>query len=368
MFKVFKYRLLPNRTQERELQVTLETHRRLYNEALDGRMLCWDSAGVNWNYFSQTKWFTIKRRQNPWYANLNVSSAQQTLRTLEKAYKAFFKRGGFPRFKGIGRFRSFAYDMSSNGGGCKIVGSKLRLQNIGTVRVKWHREIPEDGRLKQARILQEDGKWFVCFAVDFPAPEPLDDGSIVGIDVGINSFVTTSEGEILGDSKILRRTKAELRRRQRSLSRCRKGSCRRRSRKKSVAKLHARVRNARRDMHHKVARSLVYRNSVIAVENLNIKGMLRNHRLAGSIADAGWAQFLQILTGKAESAGRRVIKVNPRGTSQECSRCNQVVKKSLGVRIHRCDCGLVLDRDVNAARNILARALPDVDKLEVALA
>lgn len=368
MFKVFKYRLFPNRTQERELQTTLETHRRLYNEALDGRMLCWDSAGVDWNYYDQARWLTVKRRHSKWYAKLNVSSAQQTLRTLEKAYKSFFKRGGFPRFKGKGRFRSFSYDMGGNGGGCKIVKRKLRLQYIGTIRVKWHRELPEKGKLKQARILHEGGHWFVCFMVELPSPEPFDDGSIVGIDVGINSFVTTSEGEFLGDSKLLRKSKAELRRRQRALSRCRKGSCRRKTRKARVAKLHARVSNARRDMHHKVARSLVDRNSVVAVEHLNIKGMLRNHRLAGSIADAGWAQFLQILTGKAESAGRRVVKVNPRGTSQECSRCQKVVKKSLGVRIHRCGCGLVLDRDVNAARNILARALPDVAKPGATLA
>lgn len=368
MRATYKYRLFPNRSQSRLLQRTLETHRRLYNEALDGRMLCWDSAGVDWNYYQQSRWFTAKRTLNSYYAELNVWSAQNTLRTLEKAYKAFFKRGGFPRFKTFGRFRSFAFDMGGNGGGCRIVHGKLRLQNIGTIRVRWHRGLPDQGKLKQARIVLENDKWYVCFSVETPDPEPYDDGSYVGIDVGLNSFATTSEGECLGDSKILRKCHPEMRRRQRALARCKRGTNRRKKVKKRVAALHAKVRNSRRDMHHKVARSLVDRNAVIAVESLNVKGMLRNHRLARSISDAGWSAFITILTGKAESAGRRVVKVNAKGTSQDCSQCGKAVKKSLGVRVHRCGCGLVLDRDVNAARNILARALPDVAKLDASLA
>ena len=362
MFKTYKYRLFTNANQERELAIMLETHRRLYNAALDGKNLCFDTAGVDWTYYEQSAWFKIQRRSNPHFARLNFWSAQNTLRTLDKAFRAFYarcKKGekpGFPRFKNADRFNSFGFDMSGNGGGCKIVDGKLRIQNVGTIRVRWHREL--EGKVKQARIVRENGKWFVCFSVEIADAEPIANDKAVGIDVGLNAFVATSEGESLGDSKILARQQKEMRRRQRALSRSRKGSNTRKKTKKRVTTLHAKVRNTRKDTHHKVARSLVDRYGVIATESLNIKGMLRNSRLARSISDAGWGQFLGILSCKAESAGGQMISVNPKNTSQECSQCGALVKKSLAVRVHSCDCGLVLDRDVNAARNILARAVP----------
>lgn len=362
MHKTYRYRLFTNASQERELGSTLESHRRLYNAALDGRQLCWETAGVGWNYYDQSRWFTAQRKLNPYFANLNASSAQQTLMNLDKAYKAFFdrcKRGekpGHPRFKSRDRFESFAYAMTGHGGGCKIINGKLRLQNIGTIRVRWHRPVPDDAVIKQATIKRYAGKWYVCFAVELPDVTPVAvPPASVGIDLGITSFVTTSYGESLGDSKILRRHLSELRRRQRALSRCQRGSSRRCKVKSRVTRLHAAVANARRDMHHKVAHQLVTRYGFIAAENLNVLGMLKNRRLSRSIADAGWGQFVSILTHKAEGAGVQVELVDPRNTSQKCSQCGQMVRKSLAVRVHRCLCGCVLDRDVNAARNVLAR-------------
>lgn len=355
--KTFTYRLYPNANQLRELERTLETHRRLYNEVLEAKQHMRQVCGVNWSLFDQQKWFSRIRKGHKHYSQADCHSARQTLRRLDRAYASFFRKGGFPRFKGRDQFDSFEFVT------WRLSGNKLGLNHIGKIRVKFHREL--EGKPKLVRILRDGDKWFVQFVCEAAKPEPTSLTESVGIDVGIKSFVTTSDGEQLGDSKILTRNLKELRRRQRVLSRCRKGSSRRKKVKKRVTELHAKVRHARKDMHHKVSRSLVDRYGVIALESLNIQGMVKNRRLARSILDAGWYSFVQILTSKAESAGCRVVSVNAKNTSQECSGCGQIVQKALSVRVHRCDCGTVLDRDHNAAKNILARALPEFVKLAV---
>lgn len=351
-----KYRLFTNCNQKRELAQMLETHRRLYNAALDGRILCWETAGVGLSFYDQGRWFTRQRRQSKWYVNINHNSGIRTLRRLDKAYKAFFKRGGFPRFKSRDQFKSFDFTW---GNGATLKNNKLRIQFVGELRVKWHRPLPAGSVIKQCKMLLEDDKWYAIFSVETPkAVMSTPPQASVGIDVGLKSFATTSEGEQLGDSKILERNLKPLRAKQRELSRCKKGSNCRKKVKKRVTRLYAKIRNTRRDTHHKVARSLVDRFGVIAMESLNIQGMVKNRRLSRRILDAGWYSFLQILTYKAESAGGRVILVDPKNTSQLCSCCGKLVPKALHVRVHECGCGLTLDRDVNAARNILARAEP----------
>lgn len=371
MIKTFKFRLFTNTNQERELAVCLETHRRLYNQALDGIQLCWETAGVRWSYCEQSSWFKSQRKRNGYYARLNYASAQQTLRKLERAYRRFFadrksgRKSGAPRFKSVDRYNSFSYCLSGKGGGCKIVDGKLRLQNIGTIRVRWHRDLPE-GEIKECRIVRENGKWFACFCVEIEKQATTANTNSVGIDVGLKEFATTSDGESIGDSRVLESNLKELRRRNRKLARAKRGSSTRKKTKKRVTALHAKVRNTRRDMHHKVARYLVDRYGNIAVESLNVKGMLKNRRLSRRISDAGWSSFITTLSSKAEEAGCTVILVNPKYTSQECSGCGEIVKKSLAVRIHRCgSCGLTLDRDVNAAINILGRAAPGFANSEV---
>lgn len=358
--RTYKFRLFVNTNQERELSSTLETHRRLYNAVLDGKMLCWETAKASWSFFEQSAWFTVQRRTHPHYAKLNALSARQTLRNLDKAFDSFFRRcksgktPGHPRFKSKDRFSSFVF---SSGNGYRIVEGKLRLQNIGTIRVRWHRALPSGGVIKQVAIKRQAGKWFACFAVEIPKPVAAAKLTSVGIDVGLKAFVTTSAGESLGDSRSLERAIPELCRRQRALSRCKRGSHRRQKVKHRVVVTHAKVANSRRDMHHKVSRSLVDRFGTIAAERLNVQGMLKNRRLSRRISDAGWYSFVQILTAKAESAGGRVILVDAQNTSQQCSACGATVPKSLSVRVHKCPCGCELDRDENAARNILARGL-----------
>lgn len=366
VIRTFKFRLYPTKDQKRELSIMLETHRRLYNTALDGKELCWDGAQANWSFYDQCKWYTIYRRINPWMKRINVRSAQKTLRKLDKAYQLFFKGGGFPQKKSEDQFHSFSYDFLQGGSGCKIVDSKLKIQYIGMIRVKWHRAIPGNATIKQCIVLREGNKWFANFSIVFD-PTPLNTSGKVGIDLGIRAFVTTDQGITMGEANVLEKNLAELRRRRRALSRCRKDSHRREKVKKKYKDLHTKIRNTRRDIHHKVSRSLVNQFRYIAVESLEIEKMIKNHRLAWRIYDAAWRSFIEKLKYKAENAGSFIIMVSAVNTSQKCSQCGALVKKSLAVRTHKCKCGLKIDRDVNAARNILAGALPEIAKLDIGL-
>jgi putative transposase len=225
------------------------------------------------------------------------------------------------------------------------------------VRIKRHRPIA--GEIKTVTLKREAGKWCAAFSCDLGdvAVEPSTNPP-VGIDVGIESFLTTSDGQREPNPTYQETALPELRRAQRSLARKKKGGQNRRESKRRLAKIHARARRLRQEHHHQVALKLVRRYGFIAAEGLNIKGMLKNDRLARAISDAGWSGFLLTLRHKAESAGVAYVEVDARGTSQQCSGCGITVPKDLSVRRHDCPhCGLSLHRDENAARNILARGL-----------
>ncbi|MDQ8738172.1 transposase, partial [Paenibacillus sp. LHD-38] len=207
-------------------------------------------------------------------------------------------------------------------------------------------------------VTVKNGKYYACFSCEVEQQTLPASAEQVGIDLGLKHLAVTSEGETYEAPKRLRQNERKLKQMQRSVSRKQRGSSRRKKAVRMLAKRHEKVANGRKDHAHKVSRELVNRYGLIAFENLNVQGMVRNHRLAKSIADAGWTQLVQFTTYKAESAGRTVVQVDPRNTSQQCSSCGEMVKKTLAVRTHRCDpCGYVADRDVNAARNILQRAL-----------
>ena len=361
MRRAYKFRVYPNRNQMREMEIMLETHRRLYNACLAQRKDAWEQEERSVKYTEQSAWYKQERDVNPYFKRLNFSSAQATMRRLNKSFQNFFRRvkagekPGYPRFKGRGRFRCIEFP--AYGDGVKLVNGKLRVQHVGKIRIKQHRDI--EGLIKTVSLKEEAGKWYAVFSCDLrdvevePSTKPP-----VGIDVGIESFLTTNDGTHVENPKFLATTLPELRRAGRAVSR---KQLRGKNRKKAVTRLrrlHARVREQRRDYHHKVALALIRSYGVIAVESLSIRGMVKNHRLARHISDAAWGSFLSILEHKAESAGVEVIRVNPAGTSQECSDCGTTVKKLLSVRVHNCpSCGLRLHRDENAARNILARGL-----------
>jgi len=362
MRKAFKYRLYPTRQQADALAKMLETHRRLYNNALAERKTTWENEQRSVSYGDQSARLKEARKTDSFLAQTNFSSCQATLRRLEKAFQAFFRRlkagetPGYPRFKGANRFDTVEFP--SHGDGCKFYGPRVYFQHIGQVKVKLHR--PVEGTIKTLSFKREADGWHLIVSCDLgdvaatPSEKPA-----VGIDVGLHSFLVASDGRSVEPPQFYRKVQRALRKAQRHLTRCQKGSTRRRKAVQRVAKLHQRVANQRRDFHHKLAHDLVQRHGLVAHENLNVKGIART-RLAKSVHDAGWGQFLAILQHKAEEAGVQVIAVPPHNTSQVCSECGCLpdVPKTLADRSHVCPhCGYTADRDVNAARNILRLGL-----------
>jgi putative transposase len=369
MLRTYKYLLRPNTEQEKQLNFLLWHSRVVYNAALEQRITTYQETGKGVRYREQWAHFRDLRRENPeTLGRLNASSLQHTLRRLDKSFSAFFRRlkagekPGFPRFKSRQRFKSIEY---TYGDGCKLRQNEhgrmsFYLQNIGKVRMCYHRAFPTGADLKHAVIKQVGDRWYACLMLDLPSPgpRPLLTGHQIGIDVGLKSLATLSTGELIENPGWLRENLAHLRHLQRHVSRQTKGSNRQVETYRQIARLHESIANQRADTLHKISHRLVVENDLIAIENLSLGFMNHNRHLSLSSHDAGFGLFRQMLEYKAESAGIQVIAVNPSNTTQACSGCGSIVPKGLSVRVHSCpDCGLVLDRDVNAARNILTLAL-----------
>lgn len=356
MRKSFLYRLYPNEIQAEKLKGLLNIARELYNACLQERRDAWKMQGKSLNYYDQANELKELRQAIPEVATLNYSATQDMLRRLDKSFKAFFKRikqgekPGYPRFKGYNRFNSITFP--TYGDGVKLKDNRLYVQNVGLIKIKMHRDL--EGQINTVTLKRVCDKWYAVFSNTIEIePLPTSNKS-VGIDVGIESFAVTSDGEFIENPHYLKASLRKLRVAQRSVSRKKKGSHNRRKAVKSLAKQYLRVSNQRQDFAHKVARNIIYAYGFIAVEDLQIKNMVRNHHLAQSISDAGWGNFLNLLSYKAEWAGRKFVKVNPNGTSQVCSACGLNVPKDLSVRIHHCpNCGISLHRDFNSALNIL---------------
>jgi putative transposase len=372
MIRTYKYPLRPSAEQRRTFGQWLGLCCGLYNAALEQRITWYRRAGKSVTYSQQTAELTELRRAEPDYEALPVAVARSPLRRLDRAFKAFFRRvkskaakAGFPRFRSRSRYDSFGVDRRWSKVRRDDTDARngwIRMPKLGLVRFRMHREMV--GTIRDITITKDTrGRWFVCFACDVgeaPAKRPV--ASATGIDLGLTSFAVLSDGTEVVNPRYFRRSEESLARAQRVLARKKRGSNSRRKAKRSVARVHERIRNQRRDFHYKVAVDLVRRYDLIAHEDLNIAGLAKT-RLAKSIHDVGWGQFIEILTRKAEEAGVHVIAVDPRNTTQECSSCGQIVPKGLGDRVHACDCGTVLSRDHNAAINVLARGLRAVPAL-----
>lgn len=359
--RTYDYRLYPTATQGTLLMLTCESLRELYNAGLQERIEAWSKQAVRVTERMQSAQLPDIRRMRPSYAAISAQVMQDAIGRLEHAFQDFWRRCAagmkpkYPRFRGHGRYRSFTFPQAgkNNGVGLVASGRRLRIHGIGSVKIKLHR--PYEGMLKQVRILRRgDGHWYAQFiCVDAPAKLLPKSSREVGIDVGIKHFLASSDGEVVPNPRFYESTQKALAVAQRKLSGRQRHSNRSRKQKRLVARTHLRVARQRRDFQHKLALKLVKENDLIAVEDLNVKGLAQG-RLSKQIHDAGWSQFIDILAYKAESAGREMVKVNPSGTSQVCSSCGEVVPKDLSVRVHRCvSCGYQADRDVNAAKNIL---------------
>jgi len=357
--RTYTYKLRPTTAQEAALTTTLDTCRHLYNRALSERKDAWEQEQRSVTFAAQCATLPPQKRENPYLPAVHSQVLQHVLRRLDRAFENFFRRVkageakvGYPRFRGRGWYDSFCYPQWGNG--AKLVDGRLVLSKIGVVRVCADR--PLVGTPKTCQIVRKADGWYAhiaCETADAPLPAT---GESVGVDVGIAHFATLSTGETIANPRHYRAAERRLRKAQRCVSRRVKGSKRRAKARTLLAKAHLHVQRQRRDFHHKTALALVQRFDCIAVEGLNISGMLRNHALAKHIQDTGWGQFRTILSQKAESAAKTVIAVNPAGTSQACSACGSRVPKKLSDRWHSCPyCGCELDRDHNAARNILMR-------------
>jgi putative transposase len=381
--KTYKYRLYPTRQQEQTLFWTLTRCRELYNAALQERRDAYRMAGVSIRFYGQSDQLPAIKQERTEYADIYAQVLQDVLHRVDKAFAGFFRRvkagqkPDYPRFQGRNRYDSFTYPQDGFAlAGWKKGPSKhnatLTLSKIGDVKTRLHREM--QGRVKTCTIKHEAGQWYVCFSCVVEAEALPESQEAVGLDLGLLHFATLSTGETVENPRHYRKGQKRLALEQQHLSWCKRGSHRRERARRAVARAHRKIRNQRRDFLHKASRTLVNSYGVLVMENLHILNMSKapapkpdsdqdgaylpnwasvKAGLNKSILDAGWGQFQALCVAKAESAGRTVAFVDPHFTSQRCSQCGAIVKKDLSERWHACSCGCELDRDQNAAINIL---------------
>lgn len=361
--KVFEFKLRPHKKFIADAENILWRNRQLYNACLEQRISRHQYASQSISWAEQSRQLTELREAMPEFAAIPRDIQADVVKRLDKAYAAFFRRiksrekAGFPRFKNRDRYTSFEYAVDQRNS-FPLKGNKLRVLGCGTVRVRLSRELPKHCAIKIIRILNRADGWYaqlICgVAQDQPMPRT---GKSVGIDVGIESFATLSTGEQVENPRILKRASVKLIKAQQVLSGRKKGSKGRKEARHLVAKKHLKVSRTRKHFHYQVANRLVTEFDLIAVEKLNVRGMVKNHHLAQNISDVAWSSFLGILERKAEEAGRIVERVNAKYTSQTCSSCGRKEAKKLSQRWHSCPCGCELHRDHNAALNIRSRGL-----------
>jgi putative transposase len=353
-----RYRLLPLKSQHRALEQLLHSQRELHNAALEERIDCYRKHGKARTYIDQCRELTQCRRELPEMGELRAHLQRWTLKRLDEAFQGFLRRlkarkgkAGFPRFCGKGRWEAFGFNEFS---GIRFDGKRLRFAGMpGGLKVHLHRELPEDADIRSCVFCQDASGWFVCLQITVPTPEKRVIASVIGVDLGLGVFAYCSDNVPIPNPRIARRAENELRRRQRALSRCQLGSHRRHKVRAQVASVHRKITNARNSWLHKESAGLVKRADLIVVEDLKVANMIRHPTFARSIADASWSRFVSMLAYKVEKTGGHLTRVDPRNTSQECSRCHKLVPKSLAVRTHQCPSfGLAIHRDYNARLNI----------------
>ena len=364
MRKTFKFRIFPTHKQETLLLNTLEQCRRLYNHLIEERKRSWEEEKKSLSLYDQINTFPTLKGRVPELSIVHSQALQNVAVRIDLGFKAFFRRikqgvdPGYPRFRGYGRYDSFTYPQT----GFRLNDRSVSLSKIGKVKAIIHR--PTEGTIKTCTIRKTaTGKWFVSFSCEVEkSPLPTNDSSI-GLDAGLSSFVALSDGAKIDNPRFFKQEAKNLATAQRRLSKQVKGSKKRRKHRKIVSRVHERITNKRSDFAHKLSRRLVNEFGYIAIEDLSINNMQKdNFRCINrGIADVAWRNFFDMLSCKAECAGRTVVKVNPAYTTQDCSHCGNRQKLKLSDRVYHCPCcSLSLDRDVNAALNILSLGLQAV--------
>ena len=377
MLLTYRYKLKPTKAQYGEFARVLELQRLLYNACLQERIEAWRKAGVSVTRNDQQKALTEIRSFDEAYAAIPVSLSRWSIAKVDDAMKAFFSRvrkgqaPGFPRFRAMSRWSTFGFDEWS---GIRLKADRLLLKPFAVgIRVNLHRPLPS-GDLRSCTFTRKGRHWLVNIVVEVPVAERhAHPGTAVGIDVGIEHLLTTSEGEHVENRRPRSRREKQLHEAQRALARCRKGSKRRRKVKERLRTVQMRIQQARDTHLHQVSAALSRRYETIAVEDLRLGNMTRSARgtvekpgtnvaqkagLNRSLLDAAPGKLIRMIAYKVERTGGRMVRVDPRNTSQVCSSCGAIVRKALEVRRHVCSCGVDLHRDHNAALNVLGRATP----------
>ncbi len=383
MRRAFKFRAYPTRPQEHRAVRLLADHCDLYNAALEERREAWHMGRHSITYVMQSGQLRDIRRADPQgQGRHSFTAQQQTLRRLNTVFAAFYTRAkngkaGYPRFKPYSRFNQAGFVA---GDGAKWTPApaggwaRAAFLAVGSVKVGQHRPVP--GTVKFLQLKREYRRWYVIVITETEATPLPATGRSIGADVGTARFLTTSDGQIVANPQFLAAATGTITALQQRKERTRRGSGNRKRARRALAKQWRKIRNRRRDFHHKTARSLINTYDVIALEKLNVANMTRRPApkpgpdqpnaflpnmaaaktgLHRAILDAGWAQFTNILTAKAESAGRRVVFVNPAGTSIECHQCGQRCTRPRRDTVI-CPAHGKIDADVNGARNIATRA------------
>jgi len=368
--RTYRFRLYPNKHQEEILKRHLALCRWLYNYFLAQRKEFYKKEKRGISLYQQIKELPKLKKENPQLKEVYGQVLQGVVKRVDKALQLFFKRlktkkgkAGYPRFKGENRYDSFTYPQN----GFEIKDGKLKLSKIGSIKMRPGWKI--EGKIKTLTIKRTSTqKWFACFSVEVikELSEKKEIKEFIGIDLGLNSFLTTDKGEKVENPRYLIKSEEKLAKIQRWHSRKELGSNNRLKSKLRLARIHEKITNQRLDFLHKLSKKLVKTFQLIAFEKLNIKGMLKTKYLSRSISDVAWNRFLQMLRYKAAEAGIWAIEVNSKKTSQLCSGCGDIVPKNLNIRTHRCSkCGLTIDRDINSARNILYLALNTLGAREI---
>jgi len=359
MHKTFKYRIYPTRKQTVKLLhvLSLSLCRILYNDSLHDRKVAYEDCHCGLSFYDQCNWLKYMDYQGV-YAHI----LQDVLHRVDNAFKNFFRRvkngetPGYPRFQGRNRYTSFTYP-DPIGRGYKIEDAKLILSKIGAIRIFLHREI--EGKVKTCTIKRDGEQWYASFSVELPDIETKEIKTSVGVDIGITTLATLSDGTEIENPKTQDKYDSKLRKAHGELSRKKKGSNNRNKQKIVLAGIYRKVRNARKDYLHKASRILADSYDQIIFEDLQIRNMVKNHHLARSIHDASWSMLINYTTYKAEYAGGAVKLVNPSNTSKTCSVCGNIQPMPLSQRTYTCvKCGSIIGRDHNAAINIKNRYVP----------
>lgn len=351
----------PTKHQFAILNRQLDLCRWVYNQTLALRKNAWENEQKNIGYYESKKHIAIWKQDKPELKEVHSHVLQDVSMRVDLALQAFFRRvrngeePGYPRFKGRGYYDSLTYFES----GFKLEGDNLWLSKIGDIKVWLHR--PLEGTIKRLTIRRSaTGKWYVSFLVE-DAPKEILPASekAVGIDVGISNFAVLSDGTFIANWRYLAECEERLSTAQSKKDKLPKGSPERRKAAKKVCHIYERLGNIRDNFAHQLSRDIVDEYGIISMEDIDITNMIeKKPYLAKSILDASWSRFRTYVMYKAASAGRKMVLVNPAYTSQICSGCGTIVKKDLSLRVHNCPtCGLVMDRDLNAAKNILRLGL-----------